>query len=44
MGTPEALGIVKTWREKPSAPSGVKSLPWARRLGPAEAGRMAGSP
>jgi hypothetical protein len=44
MGTPEARDIVKTWRDRPSAPSGVKSLPWARRLDPAEAGRMAGSP
>lgn len=44
VGTPEALGIVKGWRERPSVPSGVKSLPWARRIDPAEAGRVAGNP
>ena len=37
LGTPEALGIVRSWRERPSVPSGVKSLPWARRIDPAEA-------
>ncbi|MCA3246981.1 MAG: DUF2336 domain-containing protein [Azospirillum sp.] len=35
LGTPEALGIVKTWRERPSPPSGVRGLPWARRVEPA---------
>jgi uncharacterized protein (DUF2336 family) len=34
LGTPEALVIVKGWRERPSAPSGVKGLPWARRVDP----------
>lgn len=35
MGTPEAIGILKKWREQPSAPSGVRGLPWARRIDPA---------